>query len=466
MKNSWGFVDTIEYYSNDEKMFEINNIEYNIKDLVKYSDISFEKPLSDKIKMIDLEYVIKEKRSQLLSNYLIKFEITNNERFSSTNSSLNGYIRRLWSDYKFYIFKDKISNTTKEYMKYLSRYDSSKYKFVKKVGTRKLYSGRLLNDGYVEILKLTDYDKSEWRERIKELQYFESLATDCFINLDEIEIDETWLDSIKKKRSRSSSYIQKGRRLEGEIAGKQAEALEKFVQGQDCKFVPTTYKLEGIHKKPALFIYSNHDDKVKLDALYKAVQKQKIKLVTFSDREVNKLKDVDIHNLITYKEFMKGENKPFKRIVTAYLIDKLMSNYINVFNRRQIIQKISNSMYEKLDSLAEYKSKHHVYHNSDNVCKAMLEVAENNNLFDYTIYPEYLEMKELLKKLDFLEPFIKSAAGNNYSRMDPDDTHNILCSLFKYYKHRIDYTNYKIKINEEEEGKKLSEEVVEDLVNN
>lgn len=461
MKTSWGFHEVLDYYTNKERILKINNLGYDIKDLAKHSNVSFNKPLSDKIKLIDLEHIITKKKSELLSDYLVRFEIKNNYRFAGANGSLGYYTSRDLKDYKFYIFKDRISNNMKEYMKHLLRHDSCKYKFVKKVKERKLLSRGFSNDGYIDILHLHVYPRNEWRDRIKEFQYFESLATSQFIDLDKVKIDDDWLQSIKIRRSRSSSYVQRGRKLEGEVVGKEAKDLERFVQGQDCKFEPTTYKLENIHKTHRLIIYSNHDDKNSLDSLYKAVEKQKIKLVTFSDREVKRLTEVGIHNLITYKEFMKGENKPFKRIITAYLIDKLTDKYQYVFNNLRVIKTISVSMFDKLSKIMDYGREHHNYNSNSKIYEAMLEVAENNNLFDYTIYPEYLEIKGLLEKLDFLNPFLKSACG--YNSMKDDDMHSILCSLFKYYKHRIDYTNYNIKVDDSLE---ISEEVVDELVNN
>lgn len=466
LKKEWDVMDVIKYYKEDGRWYEINGEQYNIEPLENYSDVKFEVPAIDKISMIDLNDLINNKLKSILGEYNIRFEINSN-RFEGTNGSLDYYLRNWDSKYKFYKFTS-VSGKMKEYMKYLCEHDFNKsYKFVKKTTKRKLRKSSWHDDvlSYYEVLSLNNHDKSEWRQRIQEFQYFESLILDKFYNLDDVKFSDDWLESRKKKRI-SLGYQSRGRKLEGEVVGKQAEDLRRFVDGQDCKFVPTTYKLEGIHKIPSLIVYTDHESKAKLDKLYKLSSKQKIRFVTFSNREIKTLSKIKIHNLINYKKFMKGENKPFKRIVTAYLINKLVSEYQYVFNNRDAIKKVSVSMFDKLTVLSEYSSKHYNYNGNDAMYTAMLEVAENNNLFDYTIYPEYLEMKGLLKKLDFLNPLLKVANGSSYSRMNNDDMHNILCSLFKYYKHRIDYTNYNIKIEEEEEEKKLSEEIVEELVNN
>jgi hypothetical protein len=86
----------------------------------------------------------------------------------------------------------------------------------------------------------------------------------------------------------------------------------------------------------------------------------------------------------------------------------------------------------------------------------MLSVAEENNLFDMNMYPEALEMRELLTKLVFLNPFCARVGYYN----DQDTIVNVMIDLFKYYKHRVDLKHYNIRINDEV----LTEETVEQLI--
>ena len=86
----------------------------------------------------------------------------------------------------------------------------------------------------------------------------------------------------------------------------------------------------------------------------------------------------------------------------------------------------------------------------------MLSVAEENNLFDMNIYPEALEMRELLTKLVFLNRLC--AKIGYYNEEDP--IINVMTDLFKYYKHRVNLKHYNIRINEEV----LTEETIENLV--
>jgi hypothetical protein len=86
----------------------------------------------------------------------------------------------------------------------------------------------------------------------------------------------------------------------------------------------------------------------------------------------------------------------------------------------------------------------------------MLEVAEEHNLFDMNIYPEYLQMLELFDQLPFLHPLCGRAGY--YNENDPMVA--VMTDLFKYYKHRVNLKHYNIRINEEV----LTEENVEQLI--
>ena len=86
----------------------------------------------------------------------------------------------------------------------------------------------------------------------------------------------------------------------------------------------------------------------------------------------------------------------------------------------------------------------------------MLVVAEEHKLFDNNIYPEYLQMIDILNKLTFINPLSRTMGYFN----EDDQMVGVVTDLFKYYKHREDFKHYNIKINDEV----LTEETIEDLV--
>ena len=147
-------------------------------------------------------------------------------------------------------------------------------------------------------------------------------------------------------------------KLQGELVGKQLFNLERYVDGKNSKLVPTTYKLQEMHKSPYLHVYGPMECNDKMDKLYKMFGKQKVKFVVFSERELKNMEKLDFHNWITFDKFMKGDNKPFRRVVSAYLIEKLITKNPSVFDcRMEAFKKISTDLFNKLDTLDAYHKK-------------------------------------------------------------------------------------------------------------
>jgi len=219
-----------------------------------------------------------------------------------------------------------------------------------------------------------------------------------------------------------------------------------------------------MHTHKMLRVYAHHDDYLKIDALYGLISKQKMEVVTFSQRELTILKDSEIHNLISLETFMEGNTAPFKRMVTACYIKKLMEEYRHVFEKSTQIGYVSTEIRNKLVVLSKYVNDNYVipgYFGGSGPAKefldSMLYIAKENNLFDMNMYPEALEMRELLTKLAFLNPLCSRIGYYN----DQDPIVNVMTDLFKYYKHKVDLKHYNIRINDE----MLTEETVEQLIN-
>jgi hypothetical protein len=442
----------------------------NISNLHEWCSIKLKSPSLKGVKLLDLERVnfIKE---HLLQEYEIKHTISQN-RMREAKRSYDQKINLSDIDRnKFYLFSDRISGAKKDYLKsiHTGRWDNEG-KLVKRTHTSVTLGSVLRTTNYktyVTLLELKKHPKSEWRDRIKEYQHIVSLFTNQFINLDEMVIPEVWINNRKKAKPVITGVGNGVRRvkLAGEIVGKEGTALERYVDGRNCKWVSQTYKLEDIHRMKHLVIYGGEADVAKMDKLFSIVagnkMKTKIKFIQFSERELKNLEKIEIHNWVKLETFMEGKNKPFKRLVTAYLIHQLIKKNEDVFEKKQQLMGISDDLYTKLYVLEEYKGKHFCYANED-IYNAMLEIANANNLFDGEMYPLYKEIKALTEKLTFLQPLCDKLS---YYRNEKDPILDAIADLFKYYRTRIDWKNYNIKLTEEKLlEKELTEENVEELI--
>lgn len=457
-----------EYYGNGDRYLNMISKSFNISGLLQYSTLSILEPKLQGVELLNLRTLHKH-RDYILSEYEVNFSIQNNKMRDVKNNywRSNLHVTHV-DDTHYYVYEDRIKGNVKLYMKDI--FDKrSEYKILKKKKSYKL--GNYHSNGYntyYEILELGRHPKSEWRARIKEFQYVQSLFTNKFINVDTIVVPQAWLDAKKKQKVSVNGGGSLGRtdangkriiKLQGEVVSKIAEPLQKWVDGKNCKWVPKTFKLEEIGKQKCLYVYASHDEAAKLDPLYKVFEKQSVKFLTFSPRELNVLDKVEIHNLIPYSKFMEGNTKPFKRLITAYLIKRLTISCKNLFTNKKHLQTVSDELVQKLILLDEYACKNY-YDSHETIYDAMLEVAEANNLFDHEIYDVYKDVLSVVDKLPFLEPMmgtLRTYSGN-------EDLVNAISDLFKYYKHRVNYTRYSVKLNEES-VEALTEETVEQLIN-
>jgi hypothetical protein len=107
----------------------------------------------------------------------------------------------------------------------------------------------------------------------------------------------------------------------------------------------------------------------------------------------------------------------------------------------------------KLSLLEDYRNKNY-RDGSSEIYNAMLELANEKNLFDYSIYHEYIRMKETLEKLYFLNSILGSLNFYSYNSSMSPGVERAIVDLMKYHKFKVDLHHYTRPTEE-----KLEEEV-------
>jgi hypothetical protein len=448
-----------------------NGDKHRIDSFVKFSTIQPAIPQLEGIKLLDFPAVYRTHKQYMLNNaYKCKFSLRYKRMHDMEKHYVYGFSIQNICDgsANIYVYQDRIPGIKKDYLRATCKESDYNF-FVKPAKPMQLgIPGKFDMNTYYHLLGLKSYPKHQWRDVIAEYQHVISLISANFIDLDQLVVPQAFIDSKKKiKPSAVGTGVPGVRRqkLKGEINGKEGDDLQKWSDGRCCKFVPAIYKLEKLESDKNLKVYAHHDDYMKLDALYGVIQKQKMKVVTFSQRELSIVKDSEIHNLMSLEQFMEGKNKPFKRMATAYLIRKMIDKYRATFDRYSQIGFTSKPLEDKLKMLSKYASDHYYlpgYSGGATAARefldSMLAVAEEHKLYDMTIYPEVMELQEIFDKLPFLNPFM---AGVGYYDVN-NPLVNVLSDLFKYYRYRVDLKHYNIKLNEEV----VTEETIEELVNN
>jgi hypothetical protein len=459
--------EVFDYYGSDTKKVSILSKNCEIGELLKFTSKKVKEPKLAGIELLNLKSLYKQK-DYILGEYETMYKLSRNKISECKNYWEKKVKVTDVVQNNYYTFTGILGGNKRIYMKELlatgTSYNSPEYYFTKKKTSYTL--GNRSSTGsntYFQILELGMYNKKEWRQRIQEFQKIQAMYVTYFKNLDDITIPKSWLDARKKVSSKGASNTrvdENGKRiikLQGEIVGKIGVDLSRYNDGRKCKFVPTTLKLDQISKQKFLTVYAHHDDYLKLDPLYEIFEKQNFKVMTFSSREMNILKDIEIHNLMPYEKFMEGKNKMFKRVVTATLIYKLSKKYQYAFSWKSKLKGNCTDLYTKLTTLENYQSKNYRYC-SDEVFAGMLEVAIDNSLFDHEIYFLYNEIQDVLEKLPFIDNLMRYANGYNETVMPS------IVDLMKYYKFKVDLEKYNLRIDDEI-AEELSENLIQELVN-
>jgi hypothetical protein len=438
----------IKFHSSvSREIVGFGNSNWDVKQLEQFSPVKISSPNLTNVKLINTRriYEIKE--------FLFK-EYTPTHWYKSYNGRFENLENNKWSktlrydnvlSYPIYVYTGTLTPTKKSYLK--EEVLKKNCYFVKKDKVIKL--GKLnINgsgyDNYISLLDLRGYPKSEWRERIKEFQYILSLLTKDFIDLKDITVPQSWIDSRKKQKVKaiSTGTKVKKKKLEGEIIGKVSDKLERYVSGKNCKFISNRWQMNTVHRDKYILIYGSKDNEDLLQSWYSLIPSKYVKFAIFSDRELTNLQKIEIHNWIHIDKFMEGKHKLFKRIVTAYLINNLYNKYSSVFNKTDTLYKVSSKLSSDIERLDKYKNEYYISGDS-NLYTSILEIANEHNLFDTSIYDVYLKTKKTLEKLYFLNVIIYSVS---------DEEIQALRDLFKYHKEKIDWEYYNQNlINKEDE---------------
>ena len=437
------FMKVIDHYKNTKKVSLIDGVDLKVGYLTVFSNKIIKEPTLKGMKHLNLKKLV-DKSDDILKEYQVTNILQRRKIKEPRNwEKLVGFNNI--SPNRTYFHKDKISEVKKAYLRSLVQNNWDTYKFIRKSFKFSLFGTSYdRNKGYHWLLNLGNVPRQHWREAIVEFQNIEKSIVETWMNVDGIVVPQHFIDSHKKARISPTTKAVRRQKMKGDIIVKLAVPLERFVDGKSCKFVPDTWKLGDIPNMKSLVVYGHHDDQLLLDKLYAiSLNTQEIKIISLSTTEIKNLKEMEFQNVISYEEFMKGKNKPFKRLVTAYVINKLIEDNNYVFKRKELLKNVNVTLYDKLELLESYKSKNY-RQASKEIYNAMLEVASNERLFDYSIYHLYLEIKNTLDKLYFLNTYMGMVLKYSYSFLTVEFPEiRMLGELFKYHKYRVNLDHYK-----------------------
>ena len=437
----------MEFYSQNSKhikcWYKGTDEDICIDDLVKHSTVAVVQPKLDNIKLLNLQRLAVKFKYRFSNG---KFQNAKNYYYEHLRiTDLTGH-----GVGGVYIYDDSLPKGKQDYLRTLLPDNKTTY-FVKKSPFKlRSKTGQIDYSKYYDsILELSKWPRAQWRELIKEFQYVIGLYQKDFIDADAIDIPQSFKDAQKAKRMKvtiSTTAVKgpKKVRLKGEFSGKYGTQMSISLSDQHCKFVPTTYKMEDIHKLTKLIVYAKEADKKRMDNAWSCFNKH-ASFVLVAQATYDNLQKADLHNWITLDKFMEGKNRPFKTIATEFLIRDLIEKYSDSFKRIETDKAISTDLADKLQILWEYHNSQYRSYCDEDTRKTIIEHAIANNLFDQPTYLVYQQVNEVFTKL----PFLNHMLGVIYYAKQNSPLIKALIDLFKYHKHRVNLEHYKLILTED-----------------
>jgi len=463
----------MQFYSRNSKhiksWYKGTDDDVCIDDLLVHSSIPVAQPKLDSIKLLNLERLAVKAKEYILAEYKFKYRFTG--KFQSMKSYYHEYLRiSEFTSYNFggvYIYENELSKGKQDYLRTILP-DNKQIYFVKKSPFKLKAKGGQVDYAkyYDSILNLSMYPKAQWRQLIQEFQYVVGLYAKDFIDVDAIEIPQSFKDAQKAKRLKMSVAAAsvkgpKKIRMKGEFSGKVGTQMQIDLSDQHCKFVPTTYKMEDIHKLNKLSVYAKESDKKKMDNAWSCFNKH-ASFVLVAQATYDNLQKADLHNWITIDKFMEGKNRPFKTVATEFLIRDLIETYSATFKRISTVREISTDLADKLQTLHNYHNSQYRSYCDDDTRKAIIEHAIANNLFDQPTYLVYKQVNEVFTKLTFLNVILDTMGYRESKKEGPMMI--AIADLFKYHKHKVNLEHYKIKLTEDAPLEEtLTQDTIEEL---
>ena len=417
--NNLNIVDAISHYKSQSRFINLAKSNLDITELITHATTHIVKPVIPEIPNLDLHEFIKSgKERYLLNEYNVRYRLDSKGRMTEVKKNHWGKEIKWDSSFKnTLLYIEPIRGNKKSYIKYL-REDADKTTFIQKTKSFKLGDSNSTGyENYFQILDLKNKPKHLWRDLIKEFQWMVSQFIDNLPVVDDITIDQQWLDDKKAltKLKTKSTLQAKGPKVQGDVSCKIADELLRWVDGQNCKFVPSKLNVDNLNVN-YLYIFESHDNSHKLDELYNLSNCNNIVLLTVSNRELEGMKNLELENVMHHDEFMKGDNLKFKQIVTANKIKSVKINYSSSFSEYEVLREIHPQLHDDIHSSKLYQRSHlpNNFGNSEiRVLKAMTEIADANNLYDSTIFGKCLFVEATLNNNFYIDEILSRIFWKN-----------------------------------------------------
>ncbi len=292
---------------------------------------------------------------------------------------------------------------------------------------------------YDYILALEKKDKQD--ERIAEWEsVIESMKKEKWIDAKDLLGSKEYADwLVKRKEDLKAGRIQGSgnykvlNKQEGDIT---ISYGRKHRWTDDPVFEKGTHPIKDLHKKPHLTIYFPDTEKEDAADAFETFKDTGIKVAVIGLRELNKLPK-NTHNFKTMKEFMSENSKPFRRMVTSWKLAATKQEFEEIFKSNTfLISECVKGLKDDYQQISTYVDANEVTYPNVKMKNEMLAVAEELNLWDFSIWHINTRLKEKMKTFQFLTTLRNPTEDTDSIRKYQKTVHQML--LF----HKLHYGEF------------------------
>ena len=352
--------------------------------------------------------------SALFPNYSVNADYNGNRRSKEYNHSL--YPEELTERGMPTLLSDTIAVDPKK-MKYIYEQNVSQnkvgqsMKIIKRHNKIKLknflsYNNNLDKNCYYYLLSLDKVHKSKWREIIKKFQDWERAYVESkVIDYNKVNVPKAWLDA--QKTASINSNVVALRKANGKILMYYAEKSSRW--GGVASFNGKDVLISQLEKQHNFIIYAEELFKDELKKAYAMLYNYSgIKVVVTAEKNHKYLKLFPNYMHVT--EFLKGNNKYFRKCVGAYVLRTMYGHNDQFYYSKDLLQYLNKDTYDKFIELhkesnkleSNYERNVHASNNDKFEYREFMNKALAEGKVDYGYLDKANRLKAIQDKFEFI----------------------------------------------------------------
>lgn len=280
--------------------------------------------------------------------------------------------------------------------------------FITKQRDRMLRDKSLLFTDYYTLLGLNSIPKKDWRAHIKEWDFIRDQLASTFIDETGVQNTKEFIKWVENKKEAQRQARKLGLKPAGynAIDKKSGDVTiaypRKAKWTEDGVFEKKAYKIDKLGENKFLTVLFTEAEKQKANEYFMMSARKEVQFALVGSLEIRKIPTH--YQFIKYKDFML-DSKPFKRLASSILFNKVIEEYTELKQGKEGIFTRCMQLVEKdYKVLADYvfKNLKNIGDIDDTVSDYIIAVAEEKELYDKELWPEYLRIKEAVKRFDFI----------------------------------------------------------------